>query len=739
MLNENVKKRTVITLDGKEIIIETGEVAKQARGSVLVRCGDTVVLVAACISHEAKAGVDFLPLTVDYKEKTYAAGKIPGGFFKREARPREKEILISRLIDRSVRPHFPEGLYNDITLSVWLLSIDKDNDPDMLGIIGASAAVGLSDIPWNGPIAGVRIGRVNDQFVVNPTVEEQELSTLNLVVAGRKGSPVMIEGGAKEITEDDMVKALELAQNRIDELCGWQEAFFKEFGKTKFKFEAVKLDEAIRSAMEAKVGDKLKAALRVPEKLEREDAIQNLKSEAIKELKISHPDSISFAPALIEDIIYREVRRMVLQDKVRADGRPYHKVRPLSSQVSVLPRSHGSALFTRGQTQALVTATLGTPGDMQIIDDILGEYKDHFLLHYNFPGFSTGEAKGERSTGRREIGHGNLARRAIEPLLPSPDEFPYTIRIVSDIMESNGSSSMASVCGGTLALLDAGVPMKAPCAGIAMGLIKEGDQLAVLTDIIGLEDFMGDMDFKVAGTREGITAIQMDIKISGINMSVMKTALTQAKEARIHILDHMDSTLGTARPELSEFAPRMITVDIPVDKIGALIGPGGKNIRALQEETGATIEVDDDGRVYISSLNSDSVEAAKAMVSGMTAVPEVGKTYKSRVVKIMPGLGCFVQFMPGKDGLVHISQLDHKRVERVEDVVKEGDEFEVKVTGIDSQGRVNLSRKALLPLPEGMTESFNDYARPAGRGGGDRDPRRDFRGGGRGGEHRRRD
>ncbi|MCG3203669.1 MAG: Polyribonucleotide nucleotidyltransferase [Elusimicrobia bacterium] len=736
MLNEDVKKRTVITLDGKEIIVETGEVAKQARGSVLVRCGDTVVLVATCISHEPKEGVDFLPLTVDYKEKTYAAGKIPGGFFKREARPREKEILISRLVDRSIRPHFPEGLHNDISVTVFLLSIDKDNDPDMLAMIGASCSVGLSDIPWNGPIAGVRVGRINDQFVINPTVEEQEVSTLNLVVAGRKGSPVMIEGGAKEISEEDLIKALDLAQHKIDQLCDWQEEFFKQHGRPKFHFEAVKLDDNIRQAMEAKVGDKLKAALRVPEKLEREDAIANLKSEAIKELKLSYPDSIQFAPALIEDIIYREVRRMILQDKVRPDGRPYHKVRALSSQVGVLPRSHGSALFTRGQTQALVTTTLGTPGDMQIIDDILGEYKDHFLLHYNFPGFSTGEAKGDRSTGRREIGHGNLARRALEPLLPSVDDFPYTIRIVSDIMESNGSSSMASVCGGSLSLFDAGVPMKSACAGIAMGLVKEKDQVAVLTDIIGLEDFMGDMDFKVAGTREGITAIQMDIKIAGVNIEIMKTALAQAKEARFHLLDHMEKTLNTVRADLSEFAPRMITVDIPVDKIGALIGPGGKNIRSLQEETGATIEVDDDGRVYISSLNAESVEAAKEMVAGMTAVPEIGKVYKSRVVKIMPNLGAFVQFMPGKDGLVHISQLDHKRVERVEDVVKEGDEFEVKVIDIDSQGRVNLSRKALLPLPEGMTESYSNYSRPSGprhntgRGGGGRD----FRGG-----HRRRE
>jgi polyribonucleotide nucleotidyltransferase len=731
MLNERQAKKTSILLDGKEIHIETGEVAKQTRGSVLVRCGDTVVLVTACMNHEPKAGADFLPLTVDYKERTYAAGKIPGGFFKREARPREKETLISRLIDRSIRPHFPEGLHNEMNVIVMLLSIDKENDPDMLGMLGASFALGLSDIPWSGPIAAVRIGRINDQFVVNPTPEEQGVSTMNLVVAGRKGSPVMIEGGANELPEELFIEAFGLAQQKIDELCEWQTEFFKQHGRTKIVFEAVKLDPEIRKAMEAQIGEKLKSALRVPEKLQREDAITVLKSEAMKVLAEKYPDSISFGPSVIEDIIYNEVRRMILQDKVRADGRPYHKVRALDAQIGVLPRAHGSALFTRGQTQALATTTLGTPGDMQIIDDILGEYKERFLLHYNFPSFSTGEARPDRGTGRREIGHGNLARRALEPLLPSADEFPYTIRVVSDIMESNGSSSMASVCGGSLSLMNAGVPLKASCAGIAMGLVKEGDKIAVLTDIIGLEDFMGDMDFKVAGTRSGVTAIQMDIKIQGVTLDILKTAVAQAKEARMHILDHMDGVLK-APNELSEFAPRMITVDIPVDKIGALIGPGGKNIRGLQEETGATIEVDDDGRVFISSENADAVEAARQYVEGMAAVPEVGKTYKGKVVKVMPNLGAFVEFMPGRDGLVHISQLAWKRVERVEDEVKEGDEIEVKVMELDSQGRVNLSRKALLPVPEGYDASKEaPYRRPE-RSGGDRGGRPPFRGGDRG-------
>lgn len=731
MLNDKVEKRSTITIDGKEISIETGQIAKQARGSVLVRQGDTVVLVAVAMSHGPKEGADFLPMTVDYREKTYAAGKIPGGFFKRETKARDKETLISRLIDRSVRPHFPEGLHNDIQLTAWLLSIDQHNDPDMLGILGASVAIGLSDIPWNGPIAAVRIGRVNGQFVVNPSPEEQETSELNLVVAGRKGSPVMVEGGAKEISEENLVAALGLAQEKINELCEWQQAFFDKYAKKeKYTFDVVKLDPAIKQDMINKVGEQIKSALRVPEKLAREDAIANLKSEALEALEKSHPDHVQFVPALIEELIYNEVRRMIIKDKVRPDGRPYDKVRPLSSETAVLPRAHGSALFTRGQTQALVTTTLGTPGDMQIIDDILGEYKDRFMLHYNFPGFSTGEAKGDRGPGRREIGHGNLARRALEPLLPSVDEFPYTIRIVSEILESNGSSSMASVCGGSLSLFDAGVPMKAPCAGIAMGLVKEGNEIAVLTDIIGLEDFMGDMDFKVAGTKEGVTAVQMDIKIDGINLDVMKTAINHARNARLHILDHMEKTISQPKDDLSEFAPRMITVEIPVDKIGALIGPGGKNIRSLQEETGATIEVDDDGRVYISSLNADSVEAAKEMVTGMTAVPEVGKTYHAKAVKIMPNLGVFVQFMPGKEGLVHISQLEFRRVEKVEDVVKVGDEFDVKVTEIDSQGRVNLSRKALLPVPEGMTVTDADF-KPRSGGGGGRD-----RNGGRGGFNR---
>jgi len=550
---------------------------------------------------------------------------------------------------------------------------------------------------------------------------------LNLVVAGRKGSPVMIEGGAQEIPEDQLVKALSLAQKTIDELCEWQEKFFKEHGKEKLKFTATTLDENIKKDMVQKVAAKIQEALRVPEKLKREDAINNIKSEAMKILTEEYPDHISYGPTLIEEIIYEEVRRMILKDKVRPDGRDYTTIRGLSSRVSVLPRVHGSALFTRGQTQALASATLGMPSDMQIIDDILGEYKDRFMLHYNFPSFSTGEVRPERSTGRREIGHGNLARRALEPLLPSPDDFPYTIRVVSDIMESNGSSSMASVCGGALAMMDAGVPLKASCAGIAMGLIKEGDQVAVLTDIIGLEDFMGDMDFKVAGTREGITAVQMDIKISGVNMDIMTTALGQAQKARIHLLDHMDTTMKTHRTELSAHAPRMVTVDIPVDKIGELIGPGGKNIRGLQEETGADIEVTDEGRVFVSSDKAESVEAAKEYITGMSAVPEVGKVYHAKAVKIMPRLGVFVSFMPGKDGLVHISELEHEHVERVEDVVKEGDVFDVKVMKIDNQGRVNLSRKALKPVPEGFTprpprpdrdrDRDRDRGRPSYRGG----------------------
>jgi len=715
MFNEQVSKKTSFVLEGKEIIVETGEVAKQARGSVLVRSGDTVVLVAACMSHTPKEGADFLPLTVDFRERTYSAGKIPGGFFKREAKPRDKETLISRLIDRTVRPHFPEGLYYEIQVSIMLLSIDKDNDPDMLAMIGTSFALGLSDIPWNGPVAGLRMGYVKDKFVVNPTMEEETESHLDLVVAGRKGSPVMIEGGAQMLSEEKILEALAIAQGHIDKLCAWQEEFFKKNAREKMPFEAPKLDPTVRKEILEKIGPKLKAALRVPEKLAREDAITLLKMEAMKEIETSYPDHIQFGPVLIEEIIYHEVRRMIIEDKVRPDGRPYDKVRSLNGQVAVLPRAHGSALFTRGQTQAMVTTTLGTPGDMQIIDDILGEYKDRFFLHYNFPSFSTGETRPERGPGRREIGHGFLARRALEPLLPTAEEFPYTLRVVSDILESNGSSSMASVCGGSLSLLDAGVPLKAQCAGIAMGLVKEGDKVAVLTDIIGLEDFMGDMDFKVAGTAEGVTAVQMDIKIAGVTHEILEKALLQARAARLHILQYMNTVLPNHREKISTYAPQLVTINIPVDKIGALIGPGGKNIRSLQEETGATIEVDDDGRVFISSQSSEAVQTAREMVEGLTAVPEIGKVYHAKAVKIMPRLGVFVQFMPGKEGLVHISQLDYKRVENVEDVVKEGDAFDVKVMEIDNQGRINLSRKACLPAPEGYVEPerSRDFRRPS--------------------------
>jgi len=712
MLNKETEKASVFNLDGKEIYIETGQVAKQSGGSVLVRCGDTVVLGAACISPEPKEGVDFLPLTTDFRERTYAGGKIPGGFFKREMKPREKETLISRLTDRSVRPHFPEGLYNDIQLSLMLLSIDEQNDPDVLAIVAGSLALGLSHIPWNGPIAAVKVGRVNDQFVINPSPEEQTTSTLNVVVAGRKGSPVMIEGGANEITEEDLIKALALAQEKIDQLCDWQADYIKKYGKKKMTFQAPQLDPVIKKEMLEKVSTPLKAALRVPEKLQREDAIAVLKSEALKQLKESHPDYVQFAPALLEQIIYEEVRRMILEDRVRPDGRSYTDIRAISSEVGVLPRAHGSALFTRGQTQALATTTLGTPSDMQMIDDILGTYKERFMLHYNFPSFSTGEARPERGTGRREIGHGFLARRSLEPLLPSAEEFPYTIRVVSDILESNGSSSMASVCGGSLCLMDAGVPLKASCAGIAMGLVKEGNKLAVLTDIIGLEDFMGDMDFKVAGTQKGITGVQMDIKIEGVNIEVMKTALAQARQARLYILEKMEAVIKTHREQLSSYAPRMVTVNIPVDKIGALIGPGGKNIRAVQEETGATVEVDDDGRVFISSKIADAVEAAKAYVESLTAEVEIGKTYTGKVVRVMSKLGAFVQFLPGKEGLIHISELDWRRVERVEDVLKEGDELQVKVIEVDNQGRINLSRKALLPKPDGVTVDADEGRRP---------------------------
>lgn len=695
-------ERVELNFGKEKCMVETGVLAKQASGSVLARVGGSVVLVAATVSPEVDEEKDFFPLTVDYRERTYAAGKIPGGFFKRETRPRDKEILTSRLIDRSVRPLFPEGFRNAVQISAMVLSSDQVNDTDIPAILGASLALSLSEIPFSGPIGAVRVGMIQDTFVLNPTFAEQDESDLDLVVAGNKNGLLMIESGSKEISEEKMISALGFAQKAIADLCEAQEKFISQFGKKKMEFVAPVGDPALRKEVEAACRKEIQVCIRIPDKIQRENSIAELKREMVQAFSAKFPEQVPAISLILEEILYEEVRRLILEEKVRADGRKWDEIRPISCQAGVLPRTHGSALFTRGQTQALVTVTLGTPQDMQIMDVLEGEYKERFLFHYNFPGFATGETKPERAPGRREIGHGALARRALLPLIPEEDSFPYTIRIVSDILESNGSSSMASVCGGSLALFDAGVPVRSSCAGIAMGLVMEDrkdysgqKKFAILSDILGMEDYLGDMDFKVAGTRQGITALQLDVKTQGISPELLEEAFQQAKNGRLYILDQMDRALSDSRADISIFAPKMVIVKIPQEKIGMLIGPGGKNIRKIIEESGVQVDVEDDGRVFISGTDAASVTRAKERVEDCVAEVEVGKIYKGKVTRLM-NFGAFVEVLPGKEGLVHISQLDTSRVERVEDVVKEGDEITVKCVEIDTQGRVNLSRKAVL-------------------------------------------
>lgn len=722
--------RTVEFALGKENVkIETGNLAKQANGAVLVTSGETVVLVTAVAAPKPKLGADFFPLTVDYRERTYAAGRIPGGFFKRETKARDGEVLTSRLIDRSIRPLFPEGFTHEVQISAIVLSSDGINNADILCMIGASAALSVSDLPFNGPIGAVRIGRIEGQLVVNPSLPDEEASDLDVVVAGSANALLMVEGGASEISEAQLVEALSLAQAENARIC---EAIKKlASGKTTgiMKWSPLAVSDELKKAVDVIARAGLKEGVRINEKTARDEKVSAVKEKAQTELAEKFPDSAAAINVTLENILYEEARKLILDEKMRSDGRTFTQIRPLSSRVGVLPRTHGSALFTRGQTQALVTVTLGTPSDMQIIDALNGEYKDRFLFHYNFPGFSTGEPKGDRGPGRREIGHGALAKRSLAAMLPDGDSFPYTIRIVSDILESNGSSSMASVCGGLLAMYDAGVPVKKPVAGIAMGLVMEGDKYAVLTDIQGLEDHLGDMDFKVSGTPDGVTGIQMDIKIAGISVKILTEALAQAKEARMKLIEHILSTLPAPRAEMSVYAPRMVMVQIPVDKIGALIGPGGKNIRRIIESTGAEVEVEDDGCVYISSTDSAAVNRAKLEVEGLTAEAEVGKIYKGKVTRIM-GIGVFVEIFPGKEGLIRMNQLAPTFVEKAEDVCKEGEELEVKVLDVDAQGRINLSRKAVTHpgtendgRGEGAGAGGGRGGRSFGGGGRDRGPR----------------
>lgn len=690
-----------IDIDGKKIILETGKIAKQANGAAVLSMGDTMLLATACASDEPREGFDFFPLTVEYREKLYAGGKIPGSFFRREGRPGEKETLACRLIDRPIRPLFPKDYRNEVQIFATVISADPEVESDVHGITATSVALCLSDIPFAGPIAGVRVGRCNGKLVAYPTPAEMEESEMDMVVAGSESSILMVEGGAYEMNEDDMLEGIEFAHEKIKTIVAAQKQLVEQAGKPKRSVEEATEDTALRDRVEALGLEDVKKSMEIAGKHERSDFLKASSRRIREEIcggiedENERKDQEKAAKGWYEKMAKREMRAAILNTGIRIGSRKTTEVRPITCEVSLLPRAHGSALFTRGETQALVTATLGTKLDEQKIENVHGESSKSYMLHYNFPPYCTGETKMMRGTSRREIGHGNLAERSLAPVLPVVDAFPYTIRVVSDIMESNGSSSMATVCGGSLSLMDAGVPIKSSVAGVAMGLIKEGEQVAILTDILGDEDHLGDMDFKVAGTREGITAFQMDIKIDGISSEIMRQALAQAREGRLHILGEMDKEIGSARQKLSDFAPRIFTVKISVEKIGAIIGPGGKVIRGIQDETGATLNVDDDGTILIYAEDGKGGEAAKAMVEEITAEAEIGKVYTGRV-KNITNFGAFVEFMPGKEGLLHISEIEHHRVNRVEDVLNSGDEVTVKLISEESDGKYRLSRKVLL-------------------------------------------
>ena len=687
---------TVELAGGKQIKFETGRMAKQASGAALTSSGDNVILATAVASPDPKEGIDFFPLTVEYREFTYAGGRIPGGFIKREGRPSEKEILTSRQIDRPIRPLFPETFRNETQVVAFVYSADKENDPDVLGINGASCALALSDIPFHGPVGAVRIGLIDGNFVVNPTYAERMKSTLNIMVVGTKDGIVMVESGAKECSEEDVVGAIEFAHEQIKKICAAIEDLVSRAGKTKRVAAAVEIDQPYLDGLISKVGDRLKDALDTQKhpKFESYALVKDIKDELKKELPeddAAASKKLSKYYELLRESIFRE---QVLKARIRPDHRAFDQIREVKVEVGVLPRVHGSALFTRGETQALVSATLGVADDAQRIETYEGEQKRRFMLHYNFPPFSVGEVGRMSGVGRREIGHGALASRAIEAVLPAEDESPYTLRVVSDILESNGSSSMATVCGASLSLMQAGIPLKGSVAGVAMGLVKEGDNYAVLSDIAGAEDHYGDMDFKVAGTRKGITALQMDIKIMGITPQIMREALEQARHGRLHLLDIMDATIATAREEKSQFAPRIHTMQIPTDKIRDLIGPGGKIIRGIVDATGVKIDVDDSGRVNVASSDADGLARAIQMISDITAVPEIGKIYLGKVVRLAE-FGAFVEIFPGTDGLLHVSEIAEHRVKEVKDELREGDQILVKVLSIEGN-RIKLSRKAVL-------------------------------------------
>ena len=671
--------------------------ARQANGACLVQYGETVVLCTA-VAQDNPTNLPFFPLTIEYRERTYAAGKIPGGFIKREGRPSDAEILAARLTDRPLRPLFPDGYQNETQIFVYVLSADQENDADVLALLGASTSLNMSRIPFQDFVAAVRIGRIQGQWVLNPTFQQLEFSDVDIVVAGTAKAITMVEGGAIEVQEEDLVAGLEVAHEGIKELVAIQKEFVQSITVPKMAWTPVQVPEAIRKRVTSLANDRVKEALTLKDKAERKQALASLREDIAAQLAETYPEQGRAVGDVLGEIEKKTMRKQILDKGERSDGRGLDEIRPITCEVGVLPRTHGSALFTRGQTQALVAVTLGTQSDEQRIETINQpqETTKSFMLHYNFPPFATGEVKQMRGTSRREIGHGNLAERAIQPLLPAYDEFPYTIRIVSDILESNGSSSMASVCGASLGLMDAGVPMRAACAGVAMGLIKEGKKVAVLTDILGMEDALGDMDFKVAGTRQGVTSIQMDIKVEeGISVDVMREALQRANRGRIHILDLMDATIATARSELSQWAPRIITIQINPDKIGEVIGPKGKTIRAIQDETGAQINIEDSGIVKIASVSSEAGERARQRIAAIVQEPEIGRVYEG-IVKSTTSFGAFVEIIPGTEGLVHISELQDGRTERTEDVLKKGDVTRVKLLSIDEKGRLRLSRKAAL-------------------------------------------
>jgi len=686
----------------EDLILEVGKMAKQADGAVTVQYGGTVVLVTCCVAKEPKEEADFFPLTMEYQEKTYAAGKIPGGFFKREGRPSEKEILTARLMDRPIRPLFPEGFTHEVQVMGMVLSHDGAHNPDVLAIIGASAALTISNIPFLGPLGSLRIGRLGEQCVINPTYTEADESTLDLVLSATRDGVMMVEAGANQVSEQLVLEALEFGASQAQALIALQEEMVRKVGKEKMVFVPRQIDPALRGKVGTLAQSEVERLTQLGQKEKREEGIETLIKSLVEKLvtedgKATEANVREALSALEKEAI----RNLVLSKNRRVDGRGYFDIRPISCEIGVLPRTHGSGLFTRGQTQSLAVTTLGTTADEQLIDALEGKTFKNFMLHYNFPPFSVGEVRPVRGPGRREIGHGALTERALRPIMPSKEEFPYTVRVVSDILESNGSSSMASVCAGTLSLMDAGVPVKAPVGGIAMGLIREGKQAAVLTDLCGLEDHFGDMDFKVAGTREGITALQLDVKIvEGLTLDIFRTALEQARQARLVVLDKITQVISAPKPDLSEFAPRIVTLKINPDKIREVIGPGGKMIRKIIQDTGVTIDVEDDGTIQIASNDSAASAKAVEMIKGLTEEVEVGKIYTGKVKRLM-NFGAFCEILPGKEGLVHVSELADKYVEKVEDVVKVGDEVQVKVVEIDQQGRINLSMKQAQPSHKG--------------------------------------